>query len=167
MGRIDKNGILYITGRAKELIITAGGENIPPILIEQEVLATLPFVSQVMLVGERRKYLTCLIAIKESAPGSGKIESSAKHYLGLKGEEISTIEQARQSKIVANLINAGLKQANDKAISRAQIVQDYHIMPEEFSVENGLLTPTMKLKRKEAEKKYIKEIEQMYLKAKL
>jgi long-chain acyl-CoA synthetase len=68
---------------------------------------------------------------------------------------------------VANLINAGLKQANEKAISRAQIVQDYFIMPEEFSVENGLLTPTMKLKRKEAEKKYIKEIEQMYSKAKL
>lgn len=64
MGRIDKNGILYITGRAKELIITAGGENIPPLLIEQEILAVLPFVSQVMVVGERRKFLTCIIAIK-------------------------------------------------------------------------------------------------------
>lgn len=51
MGRIDKDGILYITGRVKELIITAGGENIPPLLIEQQVIEQLPFVSQVMLVG--------------------------------------------------------------------------------------------------------------------
>ena len=48
-------------------------------------MAVLPFLSQVMVVGERRKYLTCIVAIKESAPGSGKIENSAKHYLGLKG----------------------------------------------------------------------------------
>jgi long-chain-fatty-acid--CoA ligase ACSBG len=73
MGRLDKNGVLFITGRAKELIITAGGENIPPLLIEQEIMATLPFASQVMAIGERRKYLTCLISIKESAPGSGQL----------------------------------------------------------------------------------------------
>ena len=51
MGRINEEGVLFITGRVKELIITAGGENIPPLLIEQEILAHIPFISQVMVVG--------------------------------------------------------------------------------------------------------------------
>lgn len=92
--------------------------------------------------------MTCLVAIKESTPGSGKIDAAAKHYLGLKGAEIETIEEARKSKIVNNLILNGIKLANEKAVSKAQVVQDYSIVPEEFSVDNGLLTPTMKLKRK-------------------
>ena len=82
-----------------------------------------------MVVGEQKKFLTCLIAIKQSNPGSGKIQSNAKHYLGLKGAEITTIEQARKSKIVNNLINEGIKKANQKAISRAQHVQDFHVIP--------------------------------------
>lgn len=61
----------------------------------------------------------------------------------------------------------GLKKANEKAISRAQFVQDYHLMPEEFTVENGLLTPTLKLKRKEVVKKYEAEIGKMYEKPSL
>ncbi len=60
-----------------------------------------------------------------------------------------------------------MKKANAKAISRAQHVQDFHIMPEEFTVENGLLTPTLKLKRKEVVKKYAAEIEAMYTKPSL
>jgi long-chain-fatty-acid--CoA ligase ACSBG len=64
MGKLDKNGVLYITGRVKELIITAGGENIPPVLIEQQIFANLPFINNVMAVGDNKKYLTCLIAIK-------------------------------------------------------------------------------------------------------
>ena len=51
LGRINEEGVLFITGRVKELIITAGGENIPPLLIEQEILAHIPFISQVMVVG--------------------------------------------------------------------------------------------------------------------
>ena len=61
----------------------------------------------------------------------------------------------------------GLKKANNRAISRAQHVQDFYLLPEDFSVDNGTLTPTLKLKRKIASKKYENEIESMYLKPKL
>lgn len=64
MGKLTAEGILFITGRVKELIITAGGENIPPILIENEIKNILPFISNVMAVGDMKKFLTCLISLK-------------------------------------------------------------------------------------------------------
>jgi long-chain-fatty-acid--CoA ligase ACSBG len=73
MGKINQDNVLFITGRVKELIITSGGENIPPLLIENEIKAAMPFISNVMVVGDQRNYLTCLITIKEDPPGSGKL----------------------------------------------------------------------------------------------
>lgn len=64
LGRIDGDGYLYVTGRIKELIITAGGENVPPIHIEHLVLAELPALSNAMLIGDRRKFLTILVTLK-------------------------------------------------------------------------------------------------------
>lgn len=73
LGYLNKKGVLFITGRAKELIVTSGGENIPPLVIENEIKEVLPFVSNVMVVGDKKKFLTCLIAVKEEPVGSGKI----------------------------------------------------------------------------------------------
>jgi long-chain-fatty-acid--CoA ligase ACSBG len=73
LGKTTKDNVLFITGRKKELIITAGGENIPPVLIESEIKSVMSFIANVMVVGEGRKYLTCLITLKEDPPGSGKL----------------------------------------------------------------------------------------------
>ena len=73
VGKLDKNGVLFITGRLKELIITAGGQNIPPVLIENEIKLNSPFVANVIVVGDLKKYLTCLLSVKQDPPGSGKI----------------------------------------------------------------------------------------------
>lgn len=67
-GRVDKNGTVYITGRIKELIVTAGGENIPPVFIENEIIKECPIVSQVVVIGDYQKYLTCLITLKVKSP---------------------------------------------------------------------------------------------------
>lgn len=71
IGRVDKNGNLVITGRIKELIITAGGENVAPILIEDEIKKTIPFVSNCMVIGEKRKYLSLLITLKHKLKPDG------------------------------------------------------------------------------------------------
>lgn len=73
-----------------------------------------------------------------------------------KGCAVSTVKEASKDPKVKKIILEGLEKANQKAISRAQNVQNFFILPEDFSVENGLLTPTMKLKRKEVSKKYAK-----------
>ena len=78
LGKLDKNNVLFITGRVKELIITAGGQNIPPVLIENEIKLELPFLSNVMVVGDLKKYLACLIYVREETPGKGKLEKIAK-----------------------------------------------------------------------------------------
>lgn len=67
-GIIDQNNVLYITGRFKELIITAGGYKVPPVLIENEILIAIPIVSQVVVIGDNKKYLTCLIFLKTNGP---------------------------------------------------------------------------------------------------
>jgi long-subunit acyl-CoA synthetase (AMP-forming) len=76
--------------------------------------------------------------------------------LSSKGCAVSTVKEASKDPKVKKIILEGLEKANQKAISRAQNVQNFFILPEDFSVENGLLTPTMKLKRKEVSKKYAK-----------
>jgi long-chain-fatty-acid--CoA ligase ACSBG len=149
-----KDGVLFITGRAKELIITAGGENIPPILIENEIRAALPFVSSVMLVGDMRRFLTCLVALREEPPLSGVLDKPSQEYLANRGCPVTKVAEGRDNEKLRKIIMDGLKKANEKAISRAQHVQDFYLMPEEFTIENGLLTPTLKLKRKEVSKKY-------------
>ena len=73
VGKLDKRANLSITGRIKELIITAGGENIAPILIENEVKEELKFISNVMVIGDKRKYLVLLITLKHDMDKTGKL----------------------------------------------------------------------------------------------
>ena len=120
-----------------------------------------------MLVGDQRPYLTCVLSLLEDPPMSGNIEKGAAAFLAGKQCAIKTTKEASSHTNFRKVIMEGLKEANLKAISRAQMVQNFHLMAEDFSVDNGTLTPSLKLKRKEAHKKYSGEIEQMYATAKL
>lgn len=97
IGRITEKGVLFITGRAKELIITAGGENVPPILIENEIKAALPFISSVMLVGDMRKYLICLLGIREDPPNSGDIDKISQELLASQGCPIKKVKEGQNN----------------------------------------------------------------------
>ena len=160
IGRLDHNGILFITGRVKELLITAAGENIPPILIENEIKEALPIVSNVMLIGDGRRFLTALVTLK-SEPDGRLMNAFQSEYQKM-GTTAKTVEEAKNCKLIYKHIDEGIKKANEKAISRAQKVQAFAILGEDFLVENGLLTPTLKLKRKEVLKKYDSIIENFY-----
>lgn len=129
IGTIDEEGFLFITGRKKELIITAGGENVAPVLIENEIKKYGPNISQVVVIGDKRKYLTALITIPKNN----------REY----------VEQA-------------VNKYNENPISRAQKIQKFKILKEDFSIENDCMTPTMKLKRAVIAKKFENEINSMY-----
>ena len=135
IGKIDESGYLYITGRKKDLIITAGGENVAPTPIEESILSLLGSdAGHVVLIGDQRKFLTVLVA-----PAEGK------------------------SIPAAAVVEAALKEYNTTyAKSRAQKVQKAHVLEYPFDVSTGELTPTMKVKRAFVATKYGKDIEAMY-----
>ncbi|XP_033218872.1 very long-chain-fatty-acid--CoA ligase bubblegum-like isoform X1 [Belonocnema kinseyi] len=169
MGRLDGNGYLYITGRIKELIITAGGENIPPIHIEHLVLSELPVLSNAMLIGDRRKYLTILVTLKtemnaDTGDPLDTFLSDTQAWLksiGCKAKTLSEIIATRDP-LVFKEIEDAISRANEKAISNAQRVQKFQLLPHDFSVPTGELGPTLKVRRNVVQRMYSDLIEEMY-----
>lgn len=166
-GSIDGDGFLRIVGRIKELIITAGGENIPPVLIEEELLRCLPAVSNACVIGDKRKYLTVLVTLKtevDAATGEPQ-EALAPAALAVGatiGSAAKTVAEAKACDKWSAYLTGGLKAANDNSTSRAHKVQKFSILPVDFSVGGGELTATLKLKRSVVHDKYNADIEAMY-----
>uniref|UniRef100_A0A673CB94 long-chain-fatty-acid--CoA ligase n=1 Tax=Sphaeramia orbicularis TaxID=375764 RepID=A0A673CB94_9TELE len=168
LGRCDQYNFLYITGRLKEIIITAGGENIPPVPIEDALKAETPIISNVMLVGDKLKFLSMLITLKCVVDDDGKptdklgpevLEFCQKN--NVRTTKVSEIITNKEP-VIYNVIQEGIERINAKATSNAQKVQKFVILERDFSVEGGELTPTMKLKRPVVMKMYKKKIEEMY-----
>ena len=151
VGKIDDKGFLKITDRKKELIITAGGENIPPQVLEAE-LKSISVVANVVVIGDRRQYMTALFTLN-----SEKLDQ----------ELINAVSPAKNmaEAVKCPKIRAYVQQKLDEVnatFSRVQSIKKFTILPNEFSVEGDELTPTMKLKRRIINTKYAKEIEDMY-----
>ncbi|KAF5281127.1 hypothetical protein FQR65_LT02993 [Abscondita terminalis] len=169
IGYIDKEELLHITGRSKELIITAGGENIPPVLIEQTVKQELPYVNNVMLVGDKRKYLSLLITLRTEVDADAKpldgLSVEVKQWLkalSCPAETITEVLAAGPHPKLLQAIGEGIQRANEKAISRAQRIQKFAILPKDFSIVGEELGPTLKLKRNVVAAKYADIIEKLY-----
>lgn len=165
-GKIDENGFMSITGRIKELIITAGGENVPPILIEDCVKEELPLLSNVMLIGDARKFLSALFTLRVNPDSEGhptdKLDAKALTIMAEIGSSAKTVAEAKADEKVKKYLDAGLKRANAKATSRAQNIAKYEVLDVDFSIGGTELTPTLKLKRKVVMQKYADLIEKMY-----
>jgi long-chain-fatty-acid--CoA ligase ACSBG len=154
IGKVDENGFVYITGRIKELIITAGGENVAPVLIEDAVKEALPCISNCMLVGDRKKFLAILLTLKteiDSDTGEplDKMTRSTIDWCKANGSDAQTVSQLLEggNGPVMDAIQEGINKANKKAISRAQIIQKFSILPRDFTIIGGELGPTLKLRR--------------------
>jgi len=164
-GCIDVDGMFRITGRYKELIITAGGENIAPVPIEDWIKSKYNCISNLMMVGDKKKYNTCLISLKcvgatGQEPGTTKLLPAVVEQLGCE-----TIEEAMKSAKVKEYLEGALKAANSNpqvVPSNACKIQKYTLLPIDFSVTGEEFTPTLKLKRSYVMDKYAKLIDAMY-----
>jgi long-chain-fatty-acid--CoA ligase ACSBG len=173
LGKVDNKGFLFITGRIKELIITAGGENVAPLIIEDNFKEFCPPCSNIMVIGENAKFLCALITFKvdiDMSKGipSNNLTSEAKNFFKNQiGVEVSTSEEAAKNDKIQKFIEQCISKTNSKAVSRAAHVRKWKILSVDFSISGGELTPTLKLKRKVTEKKYQQLVDEMYSDPKL
>lgn len=145
LGSIDERGLLSITGRKKEIIITSGGKNITPRNIE-EALKQAPLIAEAVVIGDRRKYLSVLVTLDEAAAKAALAEKQ-------NGET--------DSQHLARLVQQTIDEVNP-TLARVEQVKRFTILPRPLSIEGGELTPTLKIKRSVVAKKYAQEIEAMY-----
>jgi long-chain acyl-CoA synthetase len=154
LGSIDEDGFLSITGRKKELIVTAGGKNVAPAVLEDE-LRSHPLISQAMVVGDNKPFIGALITIDPEAFDGWKQRNS-------KSSGASVGDLATDPDLVAE-VDAAVKQANQQ-VSHAESIRKFRILPVDFTEDTGELTPTMKVKRNVVAEKFASDIEAIYTK---
>ena len=151
VGRVDNQGYLYITGRAKDIIITAGGKNITPAEIENR-LKFSPYISDAVVIGDRRKYLSCLIMIDQE-----NVEKFAQD----KRVPFSNFKSLCAAPEVKALIG-GIVEETNREFARVEQIKDFRLIDVLLTAEDEELTATMKLKRSFVEQKHKKLIDEMY-----
>jgi long-chain-fatty-acid--CoA ligase ACSBG len=159
-GYINKNGNLVITGRIKELIITAGGENVAPVPIEDSLKEACRIISNVVIQGDDKKYLAALITLKHESDGT--LTREVLDFIKEINSDAQSIVEAINCDKIKFYIQKCIDEVNKNAVSRAQLIRKWTILPGEFSIDGGELTPTLKIKRKFVSQKYSKIIDKMY-----
>ncbi|MFH8793051.1 AMP-dependent synthetase/ligase [Streptomyces sp. NPDC017941] len=152
IGTLDEDGYLRITGRKKEIIVTAGGKNVAPAVLEDRIRAHA-LVAECMVVGDGRPFVAALVTIDEEFLGRwaaehGKPAGVSAASLREDGELLAAVQQA---------VDDG-----NAAVSKAESVRKFRVLPAQFTEESGHLTPSLKLKRNVVAKDYADEIEALY-----
>ncbi|WP_371417933.1 AMP-dependent synthetase/ligase [Janibacter hoylei] len=151
LGELDEDGYLKITGRKKEILVTAGGKNVAPGVLEDRLRAH-PLISQCLVVGDGKPFIAALVTLdEEMLPGW-----AANNGLGS-----LTVEQARTNETVLAEIQGAVDEAN-KAVSKAESIRKFSVLAEDFTEDNGTLTPSMKLKRNVIMRDFEDEVEGLY-----
>jgi long-chain acyl-CoA synthetase len=152
IGELDADGFLRITGRKKELLVTAGGKNVAPAVLEDRLRAHA-LVSQCIVVGDGKPFIAALITLDEEALPA---------WLQSKGKPADTpLERLRDDPDVRAELDAAVADAN-KAVSHAEAIKKYRVLTTDFTEENGMLTPSLKLKRAIVMKEFADEVDALY-----
>jgi long-chain acyl-CoA synthetase len=152
IGEIDSDGFLKITGRKKEILVTAGGKNVAPAVLEDR-LRSHRLISQCIVVGDQRPFIAALITLDEEA---------LPQWLESKGKpKDQTAEQVREDPELHAEIESAVQDAN-RAVSQAEAIKKFRILGTDFTEDNGMLTPSLKLKRAVVMKEFDDEVEKLY-----
>ncbi|MFJ8543450.1 AMP-dependent synthetase/ligase [Streptomyces sp. NPDC093586] len=152
LGHLDDEGYLAITGRKKDVIITSGGKSVAPAALEQR-LRMHPLVHQAVVVGDNRPCVGALITLDP------EFLTHWRAALALQGD--ASVREAREENALREEIGRAVAAANS-TVSRSESIRVFRVLPEPFDVRNGLLTPSMKLRRDEIVRTYALEIDAMY-----
>ncbi|MFE9193911.1 AMP-dependent synthetase/ligase [Micromonospora sp. NPDC007208] len=152
LGQLDSDGYLSITGRKKELIVTAGGKNVAPAVLEDLVRAH-PLISQCVVVGDRKPFISALVTVDEEALPTW-LESA-----GMPAD--TSVEQLREHEGLRKEIQTAIDTAN-QAVSKAEAIKVFRVLPHDFTEATGELTPSLKVKRQVVHKTYAAEIADIY-----
>jgi long-chain acyl-CoA synthetase len=152
LGEIDEHGFLTIVGRKKEIIVTAGGKNVAPAVMEDQLRAH-PLISQAMAVGDARPFVAALITVDPEAFEGWK-QRNGKNPTAAVGDLTDDPDLVAQ-------IDAAVKEAN-QLVSKAEGIRKFRILSVDFTEGTGELTPTMKVKRKVVAEKFAADIEALY-----
>ncbi|WP_426592239.1 AMP-dependent synthetase/ligase [Cellulomonas sp. McL0617] len=151
LGSLDDEGYLQITGRKKEIIVTAGGKNVAPAVLEDRLRAH-PLISQVVVVGDQRPFIGALVTLDpEGVPG----------WLIAHGKPEMSLEDAAKDTDVLASLDLAVEKAN-KAVSRAESIRKYRILGEDLTIANGYLTPKLSIRRTQVLKDFAGEVDALY-----
>ncbi|MFD8418935.1 AMP-dependent synthetase/ligase [Streptomyces sp. NPDC059466] len=151
LGSLDEDGYLTITGRKKEILVTSGGKSVSPGVLEERV-RDHPLVAQCIVVGNDRPYIAALVTLDAEA---------VDHWLQMRGKpRLPTADLVRDPDLETEVRRAVV--AANTLVSQAESIRTFRILAHQFTEEHGLLTPSLKLKRKAIENAYSTEVEALY-----
>ncbi|EWS99983.1 long-chain fatty acid--CoA ligase [Intrasporangium oryzae NRRL B-24470] len=151
IGDLDEDGYLRITGRKKEILVTAGGKNVAPAVLEDRLRAH-PLVSQCIVVGDQKPFIGALVTLDEEM---------WPLWAGNHGLDGVSIEEARTHPKVLEALQAAVDRANE-AVSKAESIRKFAVLGGDFTEANGYLTPSLKLKRALVMKDFAEDVESLY-----
>ncbi|MFE4645002.1 AMP-dependent synthetase/ligase, partial [Streptomyces sp. NPDC056730] len=151
LGALDEDGYLTITGRKKDIIITSGGKNVIPAPLE-DWLRAHPLVSQCMVLGDNRPYVTALITLEPDG---------LAHWRLMKKKQDITLPALTEDEDLRGTLQRAIDEAN-RLVSRAESIRRFRVLPVDFTEESGHLTPSLKLKRAKIAEDFGPEIEGLY-----
>ena len=151
LGKLDNEGYLYITGRKKELIVTAGGKNVAPAVLEDRLRAN-PLISQCMVVGDNKPFIAALIPLDPDA---------IKPWASANKKEGATIVDLTKDPTLLAVIQTAVDEAN-KAVSRAESIRKFTVLPVDFTIPGGQLTAKLSVKRHVVAQQFAREIDELF-----
>ena len=168
LGKKDSEGFVYVTGRLKEIYVNSAGKNIAPLVIE-ETMKSMPLISQCMLVGDNRNYCTALFTLdvgailrdKHGLDGATEVPKDPNEQIAKLEELGSKLSDYTENPDIHAEIDAQVQKLNQK-FSNPEQVKKFTILPRDLNVDEGELTPTLKIRRKQINDNWAKEIEAMY-----